>query len=393
MPALQTSLNAPTAKSPNRHSIQWTFRTLSLVMGLLLLSLGNAAMALQRGDRGNEVNALQTRLTALGCYNSEVTGVFGPKTEAGVKLCQQQFNLTADGIAGSRTMAALNGNSGGNWMGNSVDGSSQPPAQVAQNIDRDVLLKQGDRGANVTELQQRLQNLGYSTGGVDGVYGEMTAAAVRQFQQSRQLNPDGKFGSQELAAIESSQTIAAPIQPSPTVISLGTLTPGTENSDVTRLQQRLKDAGYFQGATTQYYGSVTQSAVTQFQRDNRLNVTGVADSQTLAALGLRSGSGSVSSLPPAIPYASNNAPFNTSSFTNNRPYDRPATPNARYVVVIPKQSGDTLGQVRQLVGSAQAYSSNKGDYIAAGSFAKRSEAEKRSQNLRAYGLDARVDYQ
>jgi hypothetical protein len=38
-------------------------------------------------------------------------------------------------------------------------------------------------GDDVTIAQQRLENLGYQTGGVDGVYGEFTAAAVRRFQQ------------------------------------------------------------------------------------------------------------------------------------------------------------------------------------------------------------------
>jgi peptidoglycan hydrolase-like protein with peptidoglycan-binding domain len=388
MPASHPSSNAPTAKLPHRRSIQWTFRTLSLVMGLLLLGLGNAAMALQRGDRGNDVMALQTRLTELGCYNSEIIPLFGPSTEKGVKLCQTQFGIPADGIVGPQTMAALNGNS----FPRQNSSQQWSPAQPSN---REILLQKGDRGENVTQLQQRLQSLGYAVGGVDGVYGEMTAAAVRDFQQSHGLNPsDGKVGSSEVAKLEASTQSVTTLplaQPSTTTISLGALTPGTENSDVTRLQQRLKEAGYFQGATTQYYGSVTQRAVTEFQRNNNLAVTGVADVQTLSALGLRSG-GTVTSLPPTVPYASN-APFNTSSFTNNRPYDRPATPNARYVVVIPKESGDTLGRVRQLVGSAQAYSSNKGDYIAAGSFAKRSDAEKRSQNLRAYGLDARVDYQ
>jgi peptidoglycan hydrolase-like protein with peptidoglycan-binding domain len=386
MPASHPSSNAPTAKSPHRRSIQWTFRTLSLVMGLLLLGLGNAAMALQRGDRGNDVMALQTRLTELGCYNSEIIPLFGPSTEKGVKLCQTQFGIPADGIVGPQTMAALNGNS-------SPRQNSSQQWSPAQPSNREILLQKGDRGENVTQLQQRLQSLGYAVGGVDGVYGEMTAAAVRDFQQSHGLNPsDGKVGSSEVAKLESSSqsfTAQPPAQPSNTVISLGTLTPGTENSDVTRLQQRLKDFNYFQGNTTQYYGTETKRAVTQFQQNNGIRPTGVADAQTLQALGLRGG---VASLPPAIPYASSGA-FNTSSFTNNRPYDRPATPNARYVVVIPKESGDTLGRVRQLVGSAQAYSSNKGDYIAAGSFAKRSDAEKRSQNLRAYGLDARVDYQ
>lgn len=371
--------------------MRWTIRTLSLVLGLLILGFGNAAMALQRGDRGSEVSALQNRLTSLGCYSGEVTGTFGPQTEAGVKFCQQQFNLTADGIAGSKTMAALNGSGSsadlmprtvGNASGNT---SGNFPMVIANS--REVLLQRGDRGNNVTELQIRLQQLGYNTGGVDGIFGGMTESAVQQLQRSAQLTSDGKFGQQELAALSSMQPISVvPTRPSDTVISLGSLAPGAENSDVTRLQQRLKDSGYFQGQTTAYYGTKTESSVSSFQRDRGLYVTGIADAQTLQALGLRSGS--VSSLPPR----SSGSPFNSQGFTRQFP-DRPATPNSRYLVVIPKQNSETLGQVRQLISNAQAYSSSKGDYIAAGSFLKRSDAEKRSQNLRAYGLDARVDYQ
>lgn len=373
--------------SSHSRPIQWTLRSLSLVLGLLILGFGNAAIALQRGDRGSEVSALQNRLTSLGCYSGEVTGTFGPQTEAGVKFCQQQFNLTADGIAGPATMTAFNG------LGSSADlmpTSPTSPMVVADS--RQVLLQRGDRGNNVTELQTRLEQLGYNTGGIDGVFGGMTEAAVQQLQRSAQLPSDGKFGQQELAALGSRQPSSmVPTAPSDTVISLGTLAPGAENSDVTRLQQRLKDSGYFYGQTTAYYGSKTESSVSSFQRDRGLAITGVADSQTLQALGLKSGS--VSSLPPAF------TPFNTQGFTSGstRPRrqfpERPATPNSRYLVVIPKQNSQTLGQVRQLIANAQTYSSSKGDYIAAGSFMKRSDAERRSQNLRAYGLDARVDYQ
>ena len=389
---------SPPQTSSHSSPIQWTFRTLSLVLGLLILGFGDAAMALRIGDRGSEVSDLQTRLTSLGCYSSEVTGIFGPQTEAAVKSCQQQFNLTADGIAGSKTMAAFNGlGSAADLMPQTVGNTSvgnisdNPPMVVADS--RQVLLQRGDRGDNVTELQTRLEQLGYNTGGVDGIFGSMTEAAVQQLQQSAQLPSDGKFGQQELAALNSTQPISeVPAQPSDTVISLGTLAPGAENSDVTRLQQRLKDSGYFYGQTTAYYGSKTESSVSSFQRDRGLSITGVADAQTLQALGLRSGS--VSSLPPAF------TPFNTQGFTSSSSSteqrklpSRPATPNSRYLVVIPKQNSETLGQVRQLIANAQTYSSSKGDYIAAGSFMRRSDAEKRSQNLRAYGLDARVDYQ
>jgi hypothetical protein len=52
----------------------------------------------------------------------------------------------------------------------------------------------GDSGAAVTELQQRLEHLGYYTGSVDGHYGESTEAAVRDFQSAIGENPDGIVG-------------------------------------------------------------------------------------------------------------------------------------------------------------------------------------------------------
>jgi hypothetical protein len=96
-------------------------------------------------------------------------------------------------------------------------------------------------------------------------------------------------------------------------------------------------------------------------------------------------------LPSAVnataPSPQSNPIFSPSGY----PVERPAAQTVRYVVVIPKENGDTLGRVRQLVGNAQAYSSNKGDYIAAGTFSDRAQAEKRSNSLQSYGLKAQVN--
>lgn len=50
------------------------------------------------------------------------------------------------------------------------------------------------RGDGVRSLQTRLQALGFAAGTVDGVYGPQTAHAVRQFQASKGLVPDGEVG-------------------------------------------------------------------------------------------------------------------------------------------------------------------------------------------------------
>jgi murein L,D-transpeptidase YcbB/YkuD len=46
----------------------------------------------------------------------------------------------------------------------------------------------------VRALQARLGELGLDPGPADGVYGPRTAAAIKEFQASRGLPPDGRIG-------------------------------------------------------------------------------------------------------------------------------------------------------------------------------------------------------
>jgi len=60
--------------------------------------------------------------------------------------------------------------------------------------------------AQVRHVQQRLNNMGYHAGDVDGVLGPQTEAALRQFQQARKLDATGHIDSNTLAAINSEPT-------------------------------------------------------------------------------------------------------------------------------------------------------------------------------------------
>ena len=51
--------------------------------------------------------------------------------------------------------------------------------------------RRGSRGSDVSLIQQRLSNLGYLSGRVDGSYGAKTEAAVRAFQQKNGITPSG----------------------------------------------------------------------------------------------------------------------------------------------------------------------------------------------------------
>ncbi|HZJ83787.1 MAG TPA: peptidoglycan-binding protein [Clostridia bacterium] len=71
---------------------------------------------------------------------------------------------------------------------------------------------------------------------------------------------------------------------------------GSRGQAVSRLQQELKNKGYFTySKITQYYGSITRDAVIRFQRDYGLSVDGIAGNQTQSALYKNSSSGSTGS--------------------------------------------------------------------------------------------------
>lgn len=65
---------------------------------------------------------------------------------------------------------------------------------------------------------------------------------------------------------------------------------GSRGDEVRRIQQKLKNWGYYTGSVDGIYGTQTQSAVRKFQRDNGLTVDGIAGPKTLSYLGITSGS-------------------------------------------------------------------------------------------------------
>ena len=72
------------------------------------------------GSQSEEVIQIQTRLKKWGYYDGEVDGIYGSATKNAVILFQKKNGLTADGIAGSKTLAAM-GISGGTSDNSSSD--------------------------------------------------------------------------------------------------------------------------------------------------------------------------------------------------------------------------------------------------------------------------------
>ncbi len=147
---------------------------------------------LRQGARGPAVTQLQQKLRAKG-YNISVDGDFGPNTAAAVRAFQQSHGLGVDGVVGPNTWAKLNA-------------SSAPAPAPASGM---PTLRQGARGAAVSQLQNRLRAHGYNVS-VDGDFGPRTADAVRSFQRAKGLGVDGVVGPATWAKLNGSGSVNTP---------------------------------------------------------------------------------------------------------------------------------------------------------------------------------------
>ena len=316
---------------------------------------------LRLGSSGAAVSNLQRNLQRLGYYNGPVNGNFGQLTQAAVIRFQRANGINPDGVVGSRTLNAI--------------------APVSPNPDRDysgrggldpfpIALNYGENNQRVRQLQQDLQQLGFFQTNPTGYFGPATRTAVTNFQRSQGLIPNGIADSQTLVRISQLLPNRGPTTTGCSV-ERRDICEGERSDRVILVQQRLQQWNFFTGNADGNYGPGTRDAVAQFQRYMRLNATGVVDAATWQALQITTET--TPGYPPVTPPVSSRS-------------------NNRYVVVIPVTGNDTLNRVRQLLPQAVQATSGRGDYVNAGAFSERSDAEKLSRQLLDRGFDARVQF-
>lgn len=145
------------------------------------------------------------------------------------------------------------------------------------------ILQKNSIGIEVKQLQQRLKDLGYYSGDVDGQYGTGTQTAVTAFQAQHGLKADGVAGEQTLAILysESAQTFV----PTPTHSATpAMLSSGSSGDEVKALQSRLQQLGFYSGVLDGDYGKGTRAAVKLFQAQHGLDDDGIAGQKTLEML-------------------------------------------------------------------------------------------------------------
>ena len=79
-----------------------------------------------------------------------------------------------------------------------------------------AIYKIGSSGDDVKKLQTQLKAAGFDPGGIDGIYGNKTAAAVTAYQKANNLTIDGIAGNQTLGSLygkTTTPTVSTPITP------------------------------------------------------------------------------------------------------------------------------------------------------------------------------------
>ena len=238
---------------------------------------------LKYGDSGSRVTEMQTALVKLGYNTNGVDGRFGAGTQRAVISFQKDNGLEADGLAGTKTLELLYKKADGT---SSSSGSSSGSG-TSSGLTR--TLRRGYTGDDVITVQQRLKELGYYTGSIDGVYGSGSIAAATAFQKNNGLKVDGLTGQSTYAALFSSSAVAAGSSGSSSSGSSSSsgayvkLKSGDKGTEVKKLQQALKDLGYNVSADGTY-GPITVAAVTAFQKLNGLDDDGIAGAKTQTVL-------------------------------------------------------------------------------------------------------------
>ncbi len=191
-----------------------------------------------------------------------------------------------------------------NSSGSSSSSASDSSGNQSSSSNAPSVYKNGSSGAEVKKIQQRLADLGYYNGAIDGNFGDATEEAYKAFQKAAGLTVDGIAGdsrntlySEDAPEAPKADTTAKVEEDKPEEETTAPTEPATEptteavqyqNGDegekITAIQRQLIKLGYFAMEATGYYGEYTAQTVANFQNQNSLDSTGIVDEKTYNAL-------------------------------------------------------------------------------------------------------------
>jgi len=134
----------------------------------------------------------------------------------------------------------------------------------------EVLLRRGDRGDAVRNLQLLLATAGTHPGPIDGIYGGLTESAVSQYQSANSQTTTGTVTQALLDLLATNSS-------SPDVL----LEVGSRGAEVQALQELVRNVGFSPGPIDGIFGSGTERAIRRFQGVHGLPGDGAVNQQTL----------------------------------------------------------------------------------------------------------------
>lgn len=151
-----------------------------------MTEVGTTNAGFRLGDEGDGVLDIRSRLAMLNlvALDAEQPGAFDRDLDRAVREFQQGRGLIVDGVVGPTTYRALD------------EARWQLGDRLLVFIAGSVLV-----GDDVLTLQQRLLDLGFKVGRVDGRFGAQTELAVKEFQRNVGIPPDGTCGPATLKAL------------------------------------------------------------------------------------------------------------------------------------------------------------------------------------------------
>ena len=141
------------------------------------------------------------------CYGGIMVGDFNTESEARVLMATGEFvELTGSKYTSQSDYLGVGDILVTRQKGHTVvvlsngpkyDGALTPePRKLGERI-----LREGDEGEDVEEMQQRLDWIGFHPGEIDGIFGTKTKMAVKDLQTRAGIEVDGEFGPDSYAAL------------------------------------------------------------------------------------------------------------------------------------------------------------------------------------------------
>ena len=271
------------------------------------IALGLASspfLGLTQGARNDAVKQLQERLAAAGFRPAGgADGIFGAATTTSLVAFQNAKALSPTGTVDAATAAAL-GSITAIKPATAAESTASADQQAARQPQTEQPtgdsmsgLKIGSRGDSVKQLQQAIMKAGFTVvGGADGIFGVLTATALKSYQNANGLETTGVVDDATAAALAKvvAGSVDAGHDPSTTTSPLLGLRSGSIGSDVKALQETLISAGIsLRGGADGIFGPATRTALQQYQQAKALEQSGIVDEATANALA-SSGGGTAS---------------------------------------------------------------------------------------------------